>query len=69
MTLAAQGLPSSSGTGYDQLDSIQMGSSKSVEAAKLKQTQEMELARSISEIELVISACALGHSRKRGVCT
>ena len=56
MTLAAQGLPSSSGTGYDQLDSIQMGSSRSVEAAKLKQTQEMELARSISEIELVISA-------------
>ena len=33
-----------------------MGSSRSVEAAKLKQTQEMELARSISEIELVISA-------------
>lgn len=56
MTLAAQGLPSSSGTGYDQLDSIQMGSSRSVEAAKLKQTQEMELARSISEIDLVLSA-------------
>jgi flagellar M-ring protein FliF len=56
MTLAAQGLPSSSGTGYDQLDSIQMGSSKSVEAAKLKQTQEMELARSISEIDMVLSA-------------
>ena len=56
MTLAAQGLPSSSGTGYDQLDSIQMGSSKSVEAAKLKQTQEMELARSISEIDMVMSA-------------
>ena len=56
MTLAAQGLPSSSGTGYDQLDSIQMGSSRSVEAAKLKQTQEMELARSISEIDMVMSA-------------
>ena len=56
MTLAAQGLPSSSGTGYDQLDSIQMGSSRSVEAAKLKQTQEMELARSISEIDMVQSA-------------
>jgi flagellar M-ring protein FliF len=56
MTLAAQGLPSSSGTGYDQLDSIQMGSSKSVEAAKLKQSQEMELARSISEIDMVMSA-------------
>ena len=56
MTLAAQGLPSSSGTGYDQLDTIQMGSSRSVEAAKLKQTQELELARSVSEIDLVISA-------------
>jgi len=56
MTLAAQGLPSSSGTGYDELDSIQMGSSRSVEAAKLKQTQEMELARSISEIDMVLSA-------------
>ena len=56
MTLAGQGLPSSSGTGYDELDSIQMGSSRSVEAAKLKQTQEMELARSISEIDMVLSA-------------
>ena len=56
MTLAAQGLPASAGTGYEQLDSIQMGSSRSVEAAKLKQSQEMELARSISEIDLVISS-------------
>jgi flagellar M-ring protein FliF len=56
MTLAAQGLPASAGTGYDQLDSIQMGSSRSVEAAKLKQSQEMELARSITEIDLVMSS-------------
>jgi flagellar M-ring protein FliF len=56
MTLAAQGLPASAATGYEQLDSIQMGSSRSVEAARLKQSQEMELARSISEIDLVISA-------------
>ena len=56
MTLAAQGLPASAATGYEQLDSIQMGSSRSVEAARLKQSQEMELARSISEIEMVISA-------------
>jgi flagellar M-ring protein FliF len=56
MTLAAQGLPSSVANGYDQLDSIQMGASRSVEAARLKQTQEMELARSISEIDLIISA-------------
>ena len=56
MTLAAQGLPAAAGGGYDQLDSIQLGSSRSVEAAKLKQSQELELARSISEIELVLSA-------------
>ena len=56
MTLAAQGLPASAATGYEQLDSIQMGSSRSVEAARLKQSQEMELARSISEIDMVISA-------------
>lgn len=56
MTLAAQGLPSSVANGYDQLDTIQMGASRSVEAARLKQTQEMELARSISEIDLIISA-------------
>ena len=41
-----------------------MGSSQSVEAAKLKQTQEMELARSISEIELVISARVHLNSEK-----
>ena len=56
MTLAAQGLPASAATGYEQLDSIQMGSSRSVEAARLKQSQELELARSISEIDLVLSA-------------
>ena len=56
MTLAAQGLPASAGTGYEQLDSIQLGSSRSIEAAKLKQSQEMELARSISEIDMVISS-------------
>ncbi len=56
MTLAAQGLPATAATGYEQLDSIQMGSSRSVEAARLKQSQEMELARSISEIDLIMSA-------------
>ena len=65
MTLASQGLPSSSGTGYDELDSIQMGSSRSVEAAKLKQTQEMELARSISEIDMVLSAACISPFRKK----
>ena len=54
--LAAQGLPTVVPAGYDNLDSIQMGSSRSVEAMRLKQTQEMELARSISEIDNVLSA-------------
>ncbi len=56
MTLAAQGLPSSAATGYDQLDSIQMGSSRSVESARLRQALEVELSRSIAEIDLVQAA-------------
>ena len=54
--LAAQGLPTVVSTGYENLDSIQMGSSRSVEAMRLKQSQELELARSIAEIEHVLSA-------------
>jgi flagellar M-ring protein FliF len=56
MTLAAQGLPTVVPTGYENLDAIQMGSSRSVEAMRLKQTQELELARSIAEIDNVLSA-------------
>jgi len=56
MMLAAQGLPTIVPTGYDNLDAIQMGSSRSVESMRLKQTQELELARSIAEIDHVISA-------------
>ncbi len=54
--LASQGLPSIVPTGYENLDTIQMGSSRSVESMKLKQSQELELARSIAEIENVIAA-------------
>ena len=54
--LAAQGLPSVVPTGYENLDTIQMGSSRSVESMKLKQSQELELARSIAEIDNVLSA-------------
>ena len=56
MTLAAQGLPTVVPNGYENLDAIQMGSSRSVEAMRLKQTQELELARSIAEIDNVLSA-------------
>ena len=56
MTLAAQGLPASIPDGYDTLADIPMGSSRSVEQVRLKQTQEIELARSISEIEGLVTA-------------
>ena len=56
MTLAAQGLPASIPDGYDSLADIPMGSSRSVENVRLKQTQEIELARSISEIEGLVTA-------------
>jgi flagellar M-ring protein FliF len=56
MTLAAQGLPASIPDGYDSLSDIPMGSSRSVENVRLKQSQEIELARSISEIEGLVTA-------------
>ena len=56
MTLAAQGLPATIPQGYDALDGLQMGASRSVEAMRLKQAQELELARSIAEIEHVLAA-------------
>jgi flagellar M-ring protein FliF len=56
MTLAAQGLPASIPDGYDSLSDLPMGSSRSVENVRLKQTQEIELARSISEIEGLVTA-------------
>ena len=56
MTLAAQGLPASIPDGYDTLSDLPMGSSRSVESVRLKQTQEIELARSISEIEGLVTA-------------
>ena len=56
MTLAAQGLPTSVPDGYSAVADIPMGSSKSVENARLKQGQEIELARSISEIDGLVAA-------------
>ena len=56
MTLAAQGLPQSVPDGYSALADIPMGSSRSVENIRLKQSQEIELARSIGEIEGVVAA-------------
>ena len=50
MTLAARGLPASIPDGYDSISDIPMGSSRSVERAS-ETEPEIELARSISEIE------------------
>ncbi|OUV09922.1 MAG: flagellar M-ring protein FliF [Alphaproteobacteria bacterium TMED87] len=56
MKLAAQGLPESVPGGYDTLGQIQMGTSRSVESMRLKQAQEIELARSVAEIDYVKNA-------------
>ncbi len=56
MKLAAEGLPSSVPQGYDLLEKIPMGTSRSVEFMKMKQTQEIELARSINEIAHITGA-------------
>ena len=56
MSLAAQGLPSSVPEGYAALNDIPMGVSRSVETVRLKQAQEIELARSINEISAVQAA-------------
>ena len=53
MSLAAQGLPQSMPDGYSVLTDIPMGTSRSVESMRLKQSQEVELARSINEIDVV----------------
>ena len=54
--LAAQGLPASVPEGYSSLNDMPMGTSRSVESMHIKQAQELELARSISEIDTVLAA-------------
>ena len=56
MLLAGEGLPSSVPDGYDSLGDMPMGTSRSVEAIKIKQSLEVELARSINHISGVSSA-------------
>jgi flagellar M-ring protein FliF len=56
MALASQGLPKTSASGYDLLTQMPMGTSRSVEAVKLRQAQENELARSIMEIRDIEAA-------------
>ena len=56
MLLAAEGLPESLPNGYDSLDNIPMGTSRSVEAVKIRNGLENELARSINEISGILGA-------------
>ena len=56
ISLAAQGLPEYSGSGFDALDNMPLGISRSVEGVKLRQAQEAELSKSITEISSIQSA-------------
>uniref|UniRef100_A4WT20 Flagellar M-ring protein n=2 Tax=Cereibacter TaxID=1653176 RepID=A4WT20_CERS5 len=56
MLLAAQGLPQGLPDGNAMLSDLPMGTSKSVETARLRQAQELDLARSITEISAVSAA-------------
>ncbi|RHZ96366.1 flagellar M-ring protein FliF [Cereibacter sphaeroides] len=56
MLLAAQGLPQGLPDGNALLSDLPMGTSKSVETARLRQAQELDLARSITEISAVSAA-------------
>jgi flagellar M-ring protein FliF len=56
MALAAAGLPQATPGGDTVLSDMPMGTSRSVEAAKLRQAMEIDLARSIMEIADVTGA-------------
>ncbi len=56
MLLASQGLPSSVPDGYSSLNDMPMGTSRSVEAVKIKQTLEAELSKSLNFISGISSA-------------
>jgi flagellar M-ring protein FliF len=56
MILATVGLPQGTPDGYATLSDMPMGTSRSVESARLRQMQELELARSITELQVVQAA-------------
>ena len=56
ISLAAQGLPEFSGNDVSNLDNLPLGISRSVEGVRLRQAQEVELAKSIAEISSVKAA-------------
>ena len=53
ISLAAQGLPEFAGSEMSNLDNLPLGISRSVEGVRLRQVQEAELAKSITEISSV----------------
>ncbi|MFL2794462.1 MAG: flagellar basal-body MS-ring/collar protein FliF [Paracoccaceae bacterium] len=56
ISLAAQGLPDFGGDGANNLDNLPLGISRSVEGVRLRQVQEVELAKSVTEISSVKAA-------------
>ncbi|GAB5486467.1 MAG: flagellar basal-body MS-ring/collar protein FliF [Parasphingorhabdus sp.] len=54
--LAGQGLPRTAPSGDSIMSSMPMGASKAVESEKLRSAREMDLARSIEELDNVLSA-------------
>ena len=56
ISLAAQGLPEYSGGSFGSLENMPLGVSRSVEGLKLRQAQEAELGKSITEISSIQSA-------------
>ena len=56
ISLAAQGLPEYGGDGFESIDNLPLGISRSVEGVKLRQAQEAELAKSITEISSIQSS-------------
>ena len=56
LNLASQGIPMQTPTGSSALNDMPMGTSRSLEALKIKQSLEYELARSITEIESITNA-------------
>lgn len=56
MTLANEGLPQSAPAMGDMMDSIPLGSSRAVELERIRDARQIDLARTIEQIDLVTSA-------------
>ncbi|MET0364312.1 MAG: flagellar basal-body MS-ring/collar protein FliF [Sphingobium sp.] len=56
MKLAAEGLPKSAPDGASMIDSMPMGASRAVEGEKLRSAREVDLARTIEQIDSVVKA-------------